>query len=123
MANYDKVPKKVLNQLKNEYFSLVRGITISVAVPYNFSIPVKISWQEDVSGCFYYEDNILTKNENRILTKIDDLVNKKSKKRLDRLNTQITRFCLKTKLIATKYDVSDDDIWDYLWDVQAKAGL
>jgi hypothetical protein len=122
-ALYDKVPLKVLRNLRSEYLKLVRGYTIYVPMTVQFQIPVKIHWEEDVHGCFYYSDDFLQKMENAIFKEADELVNEKSKKKLKRLNTLIQRFMLKTKMTATKYDVSDDDIWDYLWHEQNKARL
>ena len=115
------ISKRILSSLKKEYFSLVRGKTIIVPIVVKKSAEVKISWKEDICASFDYE--IRTKDfsidaEDQIFN------NRKMRKMLSLHNAMVKNFVNKTKQIATEHcKENDDEIWEYLWSEQAKAGL
>ena len=125
MNNLKTIPTKTLNQIKEEYFSLIRGKEIKVDITecFRMTMPVVVGWHEDTNAGIKYSEDVIDKLFPSSYTRIENKIESETKKFLGPLNKKIKTFIKKTETLSKKTKTDNDDLWDWLWNEQAKANL
>lgn len=126
MKPQTKIPKKILQKLKNEYLALARGDIIQIPIErkIRIKIPVKICWEEDEYACI--NDNSIDHAINKLIPSwrdVDEIMHTQCNKHLKIWNNKIKTFIAKTNKISLKYKEDSHLLWDWFYTEEYKAGI